>query len=540
MSNSMNRSLLVLLLLLLGFFVHGQAQTEEELLAELIAKDEEAINALVLYPEDTRLAILEATKYPEALIKLESVQSQTSKAFRAFIEDYPRSTQEMIWDLTRYPGLIELLVETGPEKQRELDLVLKDFPEVIRDRARKAVKGYSPVLVRVNELDRNAAIAFDRLLINYPTSAREALRQLVALPEVLTILTDNIRLAVLVGDLYTNEPEYVLKKVDSLNLVVARQNAEELEEWKKSLEEDPQAVGELEASAETFQEEYGYDDLYYDGSDYDDLYYEDKKKDARVVHEYYHYHYPYWFSYPYWYQYPRWRLYPDWYDWGFYFGPGQSIIVVNLPSFYFTHWYFYHPHHHYRWSYLSAHFTRHYSRHYRVGSPITTGVTGWRDRNRDIVSDHWLRDDARLSERFRAYGKFEADRSRYNRSHPQRELSQEEFRKRNPQRYRTLSSTVAGRQRAIDRTRVQPTERRKPTSQTESRTKTKERVVSPSRIPRVNRGTERHRSISERSKTSRTRTIRPVTPQTKAPKRTTSRARTSPSSKKKTTKRRNN
>ena len=317
----------------------------------------------------------------------------------------------MIWDLTRYPGLTEQLVETGAEKQRELNAVLQDFPEIIHDRAKRAIKFHSSVLIGVNELNRNAEVAFASLLTDYPFAAAEALRKLVALPEVLTILTDNIRLTLLVGDLYKKEPDWVLHQIDSLNLVVARDNAEELKDWQESLEEDSQAVEELEASADSFQEEYGYDDLYYDSEQYDDLYYEGGRQERDpVVHEYYHYHFPYWFSYPFWYEYPRWRLYPYWYDWGFYFGPRGGIVVVNLPSFYFTHWYFYHPHHHYRWSYLSAHFTRHYLRQPRTGSSITTGVSVWRSRNREVISDRWLDADRRLPDRFREFGKFEADR----------------------------------------------------------------------------------------------------------------------------------
>ena len=519
------------------------AQTDKELLAELVAQDEDAINALVLYPEDTRSAILEATKYPEVLIKLESIQTQTSTAFRDLINNYPRATQEMIWDLTRYPGLIELLVEAGPEKQRDVNLVLKDYPEIVHDRAKKAVRSHSSLLVEVNELNQHADVAFSSLLADYPPPTAAALKKLLDLPEVLTILTENIRLTVLIGDMYSKEPDWVLNQIDSLNLVVASENAKELEDWKSNLEDDPQAMEELEASAEAFQQEYGYDDLYYDpDQQYDDLYYEEEREErVRVTHEYYHYHFPYWFSYPFWYEYPRWRLYPRWYDWGFYFGPRRTIVVVNLPSFYFTHWYFYHPHHHYRWSYLSSRFTRHYHRHPRTRSSITTGVSVWRNRNREVVSDRWLKDDSRLSDRFREFGKFEADRDRYNRSHPGRELGQKDFRERNPQRYRTLSGTVTGRQRATERTRVQPAER---TERTAPRTRStvpstrKKQPATPRRS--VKKGTERHRSISERSRTSRTRTVRPRTPQTKAPRRTAPRTRSAPATRKKTTTRKRN
>ena len=46
------------------------AQNEKNMLSQLIAEERETVDALVLYPEETRLAILEACLYPEVLVKL--------------------------------------------------------------------------------------------------------------------------------------------------------------------------------------------------------------------------------------------------------------------------------------------------------------------------------------------------------------------------------------------------------------------------------------------------------------------------------------
>jgi hypothetical protein len=200
-----------------------------------------------------------------------------------------------------------------------------------------------------------------------------------------------------------------------------------------------------------------------------------------------------------------------------------------MPSFYFTNWYFYHPYHHYRWSHLSAHFTRHYYTHRRHGSSITAGVSVWQSRNRAVVSNEFLRDDGRLQQRFREFGKFEADRARYNRSHPQKEMSQVEFRERNPDRYQDLTN-IPERQRTIkageERTRIPTNVKRQPQPKVtkprvvipRKRTEPTKKVTPPrSKIPAVKKGTEQHRSISERTKSSRTRIIKRTPPKTKAP-----------------------
>jgi hypothetical protein len=97
--------------MILWLFVHtGTAQTDLSLLGDLAEENKKSVEALVLYPSETRLAILQATKNPEILVKMQNMREKTSAAFRALIEDFPRTTQSVFYDLNRYPGLVESLV----------------------------------------------------------------------------------------------------------------------------------------------------------------------------------------------------------------------------------------------------------------------------------------------------------------------------------------------------------------------------------------------------------------------------------------------
>ncbi|MCB0568459.1 MAG: hypothetical protein KDC66_01785 [Phaeodactylibacter sp.] len=419
-----------------------QAQDDKSMLAQLEEEEQEALEALVLYPEETRRAILEASLYPEALIKMERLQAQSRNTFEEMLESYPRSTQEVIWDVTRYPDLVRRLVAEGGGISGRIDGILEDYPEAVRDNARRAGADYYELLAEIDKLQASANRAFAGILEGYPPVAQDALRQLLDLPEVLSLLTEHISLAILVGDEYRRDPEWVIHKADSLSLEVARAQARELEDWKAELENDPQAVNELKASAEGFAEEYGYDDEYYAYPE-DDI---DYGRPARDVVEYhYYYHYPYWFGYPYWYAYPRWRPYPYWYDWGFYYGPGRTVVIVQLPSFYFTHWYFYRPQHHYYYPHLSARFVRHYYGYRHSGSSICATVNNWHSNNRGIITQEWLSNDRGLEQNFREFGSFEQARERYNREHPGRALAQREFLEQHTQRYPTLAEANRNR-----------------------------------------------------------------------------------------------
>ncbi|MEL6926654.1 MAG: hypothetical protein AAFO94_21620, partial [Bacteroidota bacterium] len=57
--------LCLIILSLLSLRIAVQAQNEKELLAALMEEEQEAINALVMYPEETRKQILEVTRYPD-------------------------------------------------------------------------------------------------------------------------------------------------------------------------------------------------------------------------------------------------------------------------------------------------------------------------------------------------------------------------------------------------------------------------------------------------------------------------------------------
>ena len=430
------------LFLILAAVLNLNAQDDKAMLAQLAEEEKEAVDALVLYPEATRRAILEASLYPEALIKMERLQSQTRTSFQEMLASYPQSTQEVIWDVTRYPDLVRRLVVEGEGSPTRINAVLEDYPEEVYDNARRAGADYYEVLVEIDRLDASANQAFAAILEDYPPKAQDAMRQLLDLPEVLDILTENIELTILVGDVYKKEPDWVIHMADSLSLEVARANAQEIEDWKTELEKNPEAREELKASAQDFASEYGYDDEYYDYPE-DDIYYEGQPN--RYVVEHYYYNYPYWFGYPYWYTYPRWRPYPYWYDWGFYYGPGRTIVVINLPSFYFTHWYFYRPSHHYYYPHLSAGFVRHYYGYRRSGSSICTTVSNWHNDNRGVITQSWLNDDRRLPENFREFGSFEQARERYNRDHPSRTVTQREFLEENNRRYPELAEANRNR-----------------------------------------------------------------------------------------------
>lgn len=115
-------------LFLLVFSSIMNGQNDKALLRELAAENQKSVEALALYPSETRLAILEAAKYPEVLIKMNNTRQKTAAAYRTLVEDFSRPTQEVFYNIARYPGMTQELTvkQESPAAIRE---VLRQMPE---------------------------------------------------------------------------------------------------------------------------------------------------------------------------------------------------------------------------------------------------------------------------------------------------------------------------------------------------------------------------------------------------------------------------
>jgi len=71
------------------------------------------------------------------------------------MDEYPKETQEAIWDLTRYPNLIKQLVNEGKPSASYINKILTDYPEAVHKRVNSSVENHFEVLKKVNKLKPN-------------------------------------------------------------------------------------------------------------------------------------------------------------------------------------------------------------------------------------------------------------------------------------------------------------------------------------------------------------------------------------------------
>ncbi|MDQ3191644.1 MAG: hypothetical protein M3Q58_08625 [Bacteroidota bacterium] len=370
---------------LLFYNCHAQInqENEKQVFYNIIEEDKASIDALVLYPEETRNAILEASVHPEVILKLENIQSQTREKFLQLIENLPEEEQLKMYDLTRYENLIKSLAENGKKSQQEIEKILENYPEEIHEEAIEIGRQRYKLIKNINELYESANNSFYKVLQDYPKETKEAYRELIQYPEVIEILADNMKLTVSVGDLYQKNPQWVKSRLDSMNIEAERRNEKEAAEWQKKLEDNPELLEEYTNSAEEYANEKGFSEEEY----------REERIEIREIRYHHYYAYPFWFGYPHWYPYSYWYRWPVWYDWGFFYGPGGSVVLTGLPSYYFTYWYFNQPSNHYYRPRLSNTFITHFKNNPRSTSGISEGVASWSIENRQRLPANLLEED---------------------------------------------------------------------------------------------------------------------------------------------------
>ncbi len=376
------------MLLLSASFIFSN--NNKPLFQDLSDKNRESVEALALYPKETRLDILEAAKYPKVLGRMQNLQEKSAASFRALLRDFSREDQTVFYDLTRYPGLIEKL-HAADGNDRKIQEALVVLPENQRGTAFRVVDANTLVIHQIYDQNQSVAAEAKALFADYPPAAQGAFWQLLDHPEVIEILNKDRRLTNRIGDRYRKDPAEVIREMDSLSVVVAENKEQEVKDWNETVAKDPEARAELQSAAKEYAEEYGYDDDYYDysGGNY-------------VITHYYYHPYSYWYGYPWWYDYPRWRPYPYWWDYSYgYYNPAY---VVYMPSYQFTHWYFHHPWHHVHYNHLSTVFVNQYYGHRGSGSPFVYGVSEWQAGNKSLVTEDFLADKSNLPGRLNAYG----------------------------------------------------------------------------------------------------------------------------------------
>lgn len=387
--------------------------------------DSSDVNVIATYPETIRDAVFESATYPESVVRLSEIQMQSRDQFQKIVAPFSRSEQQQLWDITRYDDLIGQLVRGGKKTGDEVTHILENYPVSVRPDAFHYSLNHYETLSQIYAANEHFNQTFDQWVAEYPSNTQSALRELIKTPELISLLNNNMRLTVLLGDWNRHNPVKLRGAFYELNLILARQKAADLEEWKNSIESDPQAVDELKKSAEEYAAEY----TYYDEGTEDVL-----EENPTVIEHYVYYPYPYWCGFPTWYDYEFWHPYPWWYQSGFYVHDGV-VIFISMPSNYFLHWHFWHHPHYHDYPHLTNHYLNYYYGSRRWSAGNNKLVQQWVGENRDYVPADFIENQAKRVDRIRDLGKFENNFRKYKNDNSNTNVRKLDFMKEHAKEY---------------------------------------------------------------------------------------------------------
>jgi len=336
--------------LLFGFLFTASTFSFSQSYQDSLKKDDDDIIASIApYSSDVREAILNISQYPQNIVKIERIQARTSQSFQDMVAAYPREEQEKYYELSRYPELIHQLVDGPPKTLEQVKPTLTNYPKETAD----AVTGLFPMhLADLKAMDKTyqkSQDALDKIINDLPSTVQADFKKIISMPEVMNLLTERIDLVVSLGEAYKNDPDGTKAKLDAQSSEINAQNENDLGDYKKQVENDPQMQEEMKKSAQEFADSYSANG---ENQGPSDAVLNQAQQQPTVVNNYYSNNYnpnpyPYWFGYPYWYDYPMWYPRPLYYQTGFYLGGRGNLVVVGLPSRAYSRWFFNYGYHSY-------------------------------------------------------------------------------------------------------------------------------------------------------------------------------------------------
>ncbi len=333
--------------------------------------DDDIITSIAPYPADVRNAILDVSQYSQKLVKIERIQARTSQSFQDQLSSYPREDQEKFYELARYPELIHQLVDGPPQTLEQVKPTLTKYPQEVSAAVSALFPMHLADLQAMDKTYQTSQKALNDIIHGLPSDAQADFNKVISMPEVMSLLTERIDLAVSLGDAYKNDPQGTKRKLDSLSTQINAQNQKDLDDYKKQVESDPKMQEEMKKSAQDFADSYSADG---EQGPSDAVLPQDpnaqqaaqQNQQPQVVNNYYgsNYNpnpYPYWFGYPYWYASPIWYPQPLYYHTGFYIGAGGAVVVLGLPSRAYSGWFFNYGYHRYPryYNYCNTYYNAH-------------------------------------------------------------------------------------------------------------------------------------------------------------------------------------
>jgi len=316
---SLRGVLLLIVLAFSNFLVVGQINQLET--------EQGMNNAIATYNVDVRQAALLASQYPQNLTQLQNRKNQVSSSFQDMISAYRQTKQGWFYTLTRYPNLIHTLANLpNNEEKEDIYKLLPNQDEDLQTAAWKLYNNEKQDLVQIDNMQTSAQQDFEKSIQDLDQPTKVSFQKLATMPDVLSLLTNNIDLTAKLGQKYKDNPTQVTTDLTTLHDTLNLKNEAEMASFRKQLAENPQAQQEFNQAVKDYANVNGYGNRNQYGNNRNNQNYNANP-------------YSYWFGYPSWYGSPMWYPGAYGYNMGYGLGFGGGYFGYGLPYYGFSHWF---------------------------------------------------------------------------------------------------------------------------------------------------------------------------------------------------------
>jgi hypothetical protein len=264
-------------------------------------KDPFAVEALNGFPLAIRQATLEVALHANLLQEILKIQKADVAQFKAWLKPLPEKAQREMYQLARFPKLLNELLAAGGTDPKQLESILKNYPREIHDPAQNLLRTQMPLLKQINDLNYSSNEQFEKLIKDYPPQTRQAYHMVLQHPVILEILARHPDYTYLVGHVYGSNYTPSQDRLSKVNPSARKKDQAVSDAQKQALAQSP-AEKTIDAAAQKFTQEAN--------APLDQV--EDPSKAVQVTAKYDPYFFNYYgyspgfYDYAYWYGFPAW------------------------------------------------------------------------------------------------------------------------------------------------------------------------------------------------------------------------------------------
>lgn len=263
-----------------------------------------AARAISVYPADIRQATQTTLNYPSTLVQLGQIQAKSSGNFKKLSASLSPELQKKLWQVIRYPRLLQDLVDLGPNG--DSSSLISNYPKEVQVAAKELLKNNFDLLRQTSQVGNQAQDQFRSALQSLPAPAQSAFQSVAGHSEIFHVLNQALGLSKTDPASFKKNPQALTQEAQKLSALIASAPPSTPQKNIQAQSGDnPQALSTLSQADKSFKAQNDYE-----------LDQDPHPKGARVANIGYtpdsSLFVPIGWAYPFWFGWPDWDPFPFW------------------------------------------------------------------------------------------------------------------------------------------------------------------------------------------------------------------------------------